>query len=82
MSYFCMCGPIHLPDCTLGSTGGATITSSTYEYTKRASIEGWKCPECKTIYAPHVDKCECMNTTKRVEDNPFYVTISPDLKPI
>lgn len=21
--------------------------------------QGWQCPECKTVYAPHVDKCEC-----------------------
>lgn len=21
--------------------------------------QGWQCPLCKTVYAPHVDKCEC-----------------------
>lgn len=22
--------------------------------------QGWQCPVCKTVYAPHVDKCECV----------------------
>lgn len=21
--------------------------------------QGWQCPECKTVYAPSVDRCEC-----------------------
>jgi len=21
--------------------------------------QGWQCPSCKVIYAPHVDSCEC-----------------------
>ena len=23
------------------------------------SIPGWMCPECRTVYAPYVHKCEC-----------------------
>jgi hypothetical protein len=23
------------------------------------SIPGWMCPECRTIYAPYIHKCEC-----------------------
>lgn len=26
--------------------------------------QGWQCPECKTIYAPHIPLCEC---AKRVD---------------
>jgi hypothetical protein len=26
--------------------------------------QGWQCPECKTVYAPHVDKCECTKQQK------------------
>lgn len=28
--------------------------------------DSWQCQNCKTIYAPHVDKCECMKIDGKV----------------
>ena len=28
-------------------------------YTPRVVSNGWKCPECSRIWAPHVESCSC-----------------------
>lgn len=30
--------------------------------------QGWQCPACKTVYAPHVEKCECSATQEATEN--------------
>lgn len=37
--------------------------------------QGWECPRCGTIWAPHVPKCECV-PTKRV------ITYEPENPPV
>ena len=39
---------------------------------------GWKCPECGTVYAPHVDSCEC----SRLMTYPMRPAPNPPTLPI
>ena len=34
--------------------------------------QGWQCPECKTIYAPTVEKCECVKVPVQKYVYPYY----------
>lgn len=35
--------------------------------------EGWKCPGCGRIYAPHVDHCDCQKNNWRI-NYPYKIT--------
>lgn len=35
---------------------------------KKRIQKGWLCPECSTVYAPTVKKCECLKETAAVVD--------------
>lgn len=68
MSYFCTCGPVHRPDCPLGSTGGKTgqTNGDTAIVPTPLSVGpvvpdrvAWECPRCQRVNAPHVDACPC-----------------------
>ena len=28
-------------------------------YKPQVFIQGWQCPYCKTVYAPHITQCDC-----------------------
>jgi hypothetical protein len=47
--------------------------------------QGWQCPLCKVVHAPHIDKCECANRPRTFDDGcmgvsnntPYYDPLNP-----
>lgn len=57
-----------------GSTARNRI-DETLEYNRRplwsSMPQGWECPKCGSVYAPHVSKCsQCHHGSKNVETAP------------
>ena len=42
---------------------------------------GWQCLECKTVYSPDVDKCECSVELTEAEFEPYTIGFDDDIGP-
>ena len=60
------------------STAGSTYPPPEYTgYVRVLAEQGWQCPQCLTIYAPHIERCECAKkpgvTTSNANDDKYTV---------
>lgn len=50
------------------------ITSDPWQNTWTTPVQGWQCPACKLIHAPHVPSCYC-------QSNPPFTTVTYSYSP-
>lgn len=59
-----------MPQGTVWTSDKITVGPGTINFIPGESTivaMGWQCPLCKTVYAPHVDACECQIEVEEVE---------------